>query len=65
MTTRRFRTYNGRTVLPLDLTGCGLADLRTQVVAIHDTEAAQRQANADALSAEIDPFAREVGLDCE
>ena len=62
---RRFRTYNGRTVIPLDLTGCGSAELRAQVSAIHDAEAAQRQADADALSAEIDPFTREVDLDCE
>ncbi len=62
---RRFRTYNGRTVIPLDLTGCGSAELRAQVAAIHDDEAAQRQADADALSAEIDPFTREVDLDCE
>ena len=61
---RRFRTYNGRTVIPLDLTGCGSAELRAQVAAIHDAEAAQRQADADALSAEIDPFTREVDLDC-
>ena len=62
---RRFRTYNGRTVIPLDLTGCGSADLRAQVAAIHDVEAAQRQADADALSAQIDPFSREVDLNCE
>jgi hypothetical protein len=61
---RRFRTYNGRTVIPLDLTGCGSAELRAQVAAIHDAEAAQRQADADALSAEVDPFTREVDLDC-
>jgi hypothetical protein len=62
---RRFRIYNGRTVIPLDLTGCGSAELRAQVTAIHDAEAAQRQAGADARSAEIDPFTREVDLDCE
>jgi hypothetical protein len=62
---RRFRTYNGRTVIPLDLTGCGSAELRAQVAAIHDAEAAQRQAGADALSAQIDPFTREVDLNCE
>lgn len=62
---RRFRTYNGRTVIPLDLTGCGSAELRAHVTAIHDAEAAQRQADADALSAQIDPFTREVDLDCE
>jgi hypothetical protein len=61
---RRFRT-NGRTVIALDLTGCGSADLRAQVTAIHDAEAAQRQATTDALSAQIDPFTREVDLDCE
>jgi len=62
---RRFHTYNGRTVIPLDLTGCGSAELRDQVAAIHAAEAAQRQADADTLSAEIDPFTREVDLDCE
>ena len=62
---RRFRTYNGRTVIPLDLTGCGSAELHAQVAAIHDAEAAQRQADADALSAEIDPFTRGVDLNCE
>jgi hypothetical protein len=62
---RRFRTYNGRTVIPLDLTGCGSAELRARVTAIHDVEAAQRQATTDALSAEIHPFTREVHLDCE
>ncbi|MGH4022190.1 MAG: hypothetical protein ACRDT0_23740 [Pseudonocardiaceae bacterium] len=62
---RRFRTYNGRTVISLDLTGCGRADLSAQVTAIHDAEAAQRQADTDALSAQIDPFTREVDLDCE
>jgi hypothetical protein len=61
----RFRTYNGRTVIPLDLTGCGQAELRARVTAIHDAEATQRQANTDALSAQIDPFTREVNLDCE
>jgi hypothetical protein len=35
------------------------------VTAIHDAEAAQRQASADALCAQIDPFTREVDLDCE
>jgi len=50
----RFRTYNGRTVIPLDLTGCGSANLRAQATAIHDAEAAQRQADADARSAQID-----------
>ncbi len=61
---RRLRTYNGRTVIPLDLTGCGSAELRAQVAAIHDAEAAQRQADADTRSAETDPFTREVDLDC-
>lgn len=62
---RRFRTYNGRTVIPLDLTGCGSAELRAQVTAIHDPETIQRQATPDALSIEIDLFTREVDLDCE
>lgn len=62
---RRFRTYNGRTVVPLDLTGCGRAELHAQVTVLHDAEAAQRQDDANALSAQIDPFTREVDLDCE
>jgi hypothetical protein len=32
---------------------------------MHDTEAADRAAKADAKSAEIDPFTREIDLDCE
>lgn len=39
---RLFRIYNGRTAIPLDLTGCGSAELRAQVTAIRDAEAAQR-----------------------
>ncbi len=48
-----------------ELARIGLAELRAQVTAIHDAEAAQHQADTDALSAQIDPFTREVGLDCE
>lgn len=62
---RRFCAYNARTASPLDLTGSGSANLNTQVTEIHNAEAAQRQADIDALSTQIDPFPGEVDLDCE
>ena len=64
-TRRTTRAGSAPTTAALDLTGCGSAELRAQVTAIHDAEAAQRQADADARSAEIDPFTREVDIDCE
>jgi hypothetical protein len=59
---RRFKTYNGRTRNPLDLTGCDMDDLRGQVAAAEAAEDAARQAAANALSGAIDPFTRTV--DC-
>lgn len=52
----RFQTYNGRTTIPIDVTGCGKKAVRAQIQAIHDEEARQRQADADALSGGIDPW---------
>jgi hypothetical protein len=62
---RRFRTYNGRTVHPIDFTGCGTEALQAHLQQIHDDEESKRQSDADALSAAIDPFNRTVDLDCE
>jgi hypothetical protein len=63
---RRFRTYDGQTRNPLDLTGCGMADLTSQIQAIQAAEDSQRQAAANALSAAIDPFVRAIDCsDCD
>ena len=63
---RRFKTYDGTTRTPLDLTGCGTDDLTRQIAAIQAAEDASRQAAANALSAAIDPFVRVVDCsDCD
>lgn len=63
---RRFKTYDGTTRTPLDLTGCGMADLQTQIAATQAAEDSQRQASANALSAAIDPFVRVIDCsDCD
>jgi hypothetical protein len=61
---RRLRTYDGTTRRAFDLTGCGQAAVQEKLQEMHDTEAADRAAKADAKSAEIDPFIREIDLDC-
>ena len=65
---RRMRTYNGTTRRNFDVTGCGAEDLRTalqeHLQEMHDTEASARQQAAQSLSDAIDPFEREVDLDC-
>jgi hypothetical protein len=61
---RRLRTYNGTTRRQFDLTGCGRDAVQERLQDMHDTEAASRATNADALSAAIDPFTREIDLDC-
>ena len=62
---RRFRTYNGTTTHPIDFTGCGTSALQEHLQEIHDNEEAKRHADAEALSAAIDPFNRPIDLDCE
>jgi hypothetical protein len=62
---RRFRTYNGATTHAINFTGCGTSALQEHLQQIHDTEEAKRHAEADALSAAIDPFNRPIDLDCE
>lgn len=63
---RRFKTYDGQTRNPLDLTGCGMDDLRSQIAAIHAAEDGPRQAAANAFSGAIDPFTQMVDCsDCD
>ena len=62
---RRFHTYDGTKVHPIDFTGCGREALQAHLQQIHDDEEAQRHSDADDLSAAIDPFNRPVDLDCE
>lgn len=65
---RRLRAYNGTTVRPFSAKDCGrdgamtAAQLKAQE--LHDAEAAQRAADADASSLAIDPFQRTIDLDC-
>lgn len=62
----RFKTYNGQTKNPVDITGCGRDDLQAQITALVTNEDAQRQANANALSAAIDPFVATIDCsDCD
>lgn len=61
---RRLRTYNGSTRRPFDITACGRDAVRERLQEMHESEAARRAADADALSAAIDPFTREIDLDC-
>lgn len=65
---RRLRTYNGTTSRPFDVRACGRSSLDTEVQTklqeMHDDEAADRAAKADALSLAIDPFERDIDLNC-
>ena len=61
---RRFETYNGKTETPFDLTGCGIADVTAQVKQLHVDENTQRESDAVALSAEIDPFDVDIPNNC-
>jgi hypothetical protein len=65
---RRLRTYNGTTNRPFKITACGRqaldADVNSTLQQMHDDEATQRATDADAKSAAIDPFERDIDLDC-
>jgi len=65
---RRFRAYNGTTVRPYSITGCGRAglqsELETQLEKMHSDEATTRADAAKNSSAAIDPFNKRVDLDC-
>jgi hypothetical protein len=59
-----FRTYNGTTRQPFDMTICrGAFDAAMQ--SLHDAEQSARQAAAQALSDALDPFTFDVDLDCQ
>jgi hypothetical protein len=63
---RRFKTYNGTTQNPIDVTGCGRADIQAQITAIQTSEDQQRQTGANALSGAIDPFTDTIDCsDCD
>jgi hypothetical protein len=62
---RAFETYNGTVEHPFDLEVCSTADANAQLQAIHDTDAAQREADAQQESDALDPFHFDVDLDCE
>lgn len=63
---KRFKTYNGTTRVPVDVTGCGQDGVKSAIDAIHDPEAQQREDAANALSAAIDPFTVTVDTsECE
>jgi hypothetical protein len=57
---KRFKTYEGTTKVPIDVTGCGKAGVAAEIDAIHNPEAQQREAAANALSGAIDPFTVQV-----
>ncbi len=61
---RRFKTYDGVAKTPVDTTGCWPQDIQAELRQTHDDLDVDRQAATNASSAEIDPFQREVGLDC-
>lgn len=59
-----FRTYNGTTSRPFDITGCA-GTLDAAVEAMANAEEAPRRAAATALSDALDPFFITINLDCE
>jgi len=65
---RRLRSYNGTTTRPFSVTACGQQtlndDVNTKLQEMHDDEANQRATDADAKSSAIDPFERDIDLDC-
>ena len=65
---RRLRTYDGTTNRPFRVSACGnqalTDDVNSKLQQMHDDEAAQRATDADASSASIDPFERDIDLDC-
>lgn len=63
----RFSTYNGTSSDPFSVTVCAGDDLAALVQAQHDTLQDTREAAAQALSDEIDPFNVDVDIDegCE
>ena len=65
---RRIRTYNGVTKRPFSAKGCGqeaaIDAAQTKAQEMHDSEAEKRKQDAETLSLAIDPFNRQIDLDC-
>ena len=65
---RRIRTYNGVTKRPFSAKGCGqeaaIDAAQAKAQEMHDSEAVKRMQDADGLSLAIDPFNRQIDLDC-
>lgn len=62
-----FRTYNGTTSHPLSFKSCrssAQTELNTRAQEMFDTERAERQASAQALSDALDPFNMDFEVDC-
>ncbi|HEU4386543.1 MAG TPA: hypothetical protein VFV34_02015 [Blastocatellia bacterium] len=66
---KAFKTFEGTTTKPIDITMCKgddlKAELKAKLQAIHDAEEGPRKAAARAKSAALDPFQVKVNLDCE
>jgi hypothetical protein len=62
---RAFETYNGTVEHPFDLKVCSTEDANTRLQAIHDGDAAQREAAARQRSDALDPFHFDVDLACD
>jgi hypothetical protein len=62
---RAFETYNGTSEHPFDLRVCNAEEASERLQAIHDSDAATRESNAQAASDALDPFHFDVDLDCE
>jgi hypothetical protein len=60
------KTFEGQTQNPIDVTGCGRADIQSQIQAIGDAERTPREAAARAQSDALDPFIRIIDCsDCD
>jgi hypothetical protein len=64
-----FRTYEGTTSTPVDITICRGRNLERRLVArlqsIHDAEEGPRKSAAQTQSDSLDPFHVDVDLNCE
>ena len=66
---KRLRTYDGTTTRQFSVTGCGRGALDSAVnkklQKMHNDEAAARADAAEKHSKAIDPFNRDINLDCK
>jgi hypothetical protein len=59
-----FRTYNGTTRTPFDVSLC-LGEFDSTIASMFQTEASARQSSAQSASDALDPFHFDVDLNCE